>query len=966
MNQDKDSGTKNLFQYLKTISSLLLFGIACASFAWAHITLVPSRMAMALCAYGISAALLFIRDILFPSPTKQHTYHPWASLASLITIVSLACFFRLRYVCSVPISYNDEQMVQFLGYASRLLREGFTYSPLWGYASTLHTYMIALVWKVFGQSLANVRYYTAFWGILSAVTMFWWLKQLFGFREALVGGILLATSPYHQWACRAGYNTPYIPLFVMLFFGLLYKITMSAQKIPLAITAGVVFTLGMHGHWAFALEVPAAILFIAYCAITERGFLKTSWIALATLVVAITIFMTPFATYFLRDVNRSGYIRKATDCPPGGRTEKYLSNLHACLATYTASKQLQHAPSSKTVLVAGGIGGLLSIVRFKRSKAHALLVILFTTHLVGLTITQANSWYIFYLLIFWLAFAAIAGVEAWRIIASLWDSATWRILTGSAGFATLIFCAVVDYRIFFDSYIDRFPFNPGLMACHIADEICAEAQDHDLYLPKGEFNKDLGPEIGAIGAIFPKYESLKYSGLIKTSSLFFPGAPSGTHKGIVAYLPAVRFWTDVQIPRLLSLYPHTTMTLLAAPVPWCARKSPPLLKLAIPAKDLSARQGFLVEQTNAEGWAAHGYFVAEKAGTYVFNSGENCIVEIGGTPADGPIILNAGTVAIQVTGTGQPSPSLRVYRQDTGKTPIEIEGCVFNAPPTVEDVIAPCVSKPAAPAQFVYSIRETYDFNTVGINDVTDAVAVGETIVCVCRNGHLVEFNKDLSSRSIFSLGSAGNYSLTISPTGEVFAFRNGGDIIYAKTAREPPVMIKLKEIGPISGIYFDRDGMGYLLTGTKVSVYAPGRPEVLVRNVNLSVSSTPSSSMVAVGPKGDIALLDVDRQELIILRTGEAQIARITIPGAHGNSSIFACSEGEWLVGAGEEFSILNQDFKPLLYPGPGLAHTPFREPSGGTWRSCPVPCQIHRSTDGDVCIPGGSKLFRLSRQGD
>ncbi|MCX6354746.1 MAG: glycosyltransferase family 39 protein [Candidatus Aureabacteria bacterium] len=950
---------------ISRIVSLVLFIAACASFTWAHVVLIPSRGTAAAFAYAASAVLLILRDALFPGPPEHHVYRRWASPVSFAAVVCLAFFFRMRYVSSVPLSYIDEQVVQFLGYAARLMKDGFSYSPIWGYASTLHTYMIALVWKLFGQNLTNVRYYTAFFGILSTMVMFWWMKRLFGLREALIGGVLLAISPYNQWACRNGYNTCYIPLFVMLFFGLLYQMTRSARKIPLAILAGVAFALGMHGHWAFALEAPAALSFLIYCTFTERGFLRSTWLAVIILAVTTALLMTPYTRFFLRDMNRAGYITKATNPNPGARGEKYILNFRTALITYTAS--YNPLPGNKGVLAAGGIGGLLCLVRFRRSRACALLMMLFAIHLAGLTITTANRWYISYLLIFWLGFAAVAGAEAWRALESLFAFTTWRVATAGGAIAALIVCSVADYRIFFHDYIfSTMHFDPGLMACYAADDILAESKDYDIYLPKQELNNDLGFEPADLAYALPRYNFIISSGIIRTTSLFFPGTPTDAHQGLVAYPPSVPFWKNIEIPRLSSLYPHMAVTPLPAPEPWNAKLSSGLRRLAISAEDLNLRQGLRIERAAPEGWTARGYFVAEAPGTYLFKCAEGCRMEVGGTPVDGPLLLSAGTVSVQITGQGSPTPELHVSRTGPDKKAVEIARGVFNAPPEAEAAIASCISKSAVPCQFVYSNSKTYDLQKAGIDSVTDAVAVGDIIVCVRFNGELIELNKDLSRRAVYPLGGRGNYRLEVSPSGEVFAFRSETDTVYIEKAGSPPAIIKPEGIKPIKGLSFDREGNCYLLTGTKVRVYAPGHLETTVRDVDLPVSSPPPSPMVSVSPEGDILLPDADRQEFIILRASGGEPVRIAMPGFWSGFFTVATSEDEWFVRvhAKEMFVMLDRDLRPLLYPESGWEQNPFRDSSGKRGLDFSLERNIHRVAGTDICIADGLKLYIMSRQ--
>ena len=815
------------------IVSLLLFIAACAIFTRAHAIPIPSsRWTAAVLIYTASAILLMLRDVFLPPSPERPGYRRIPTWVALIVVVCVASFFRMRYVATVPIGFMQEQFAQIYDVAARLVNKGFVYFPICGYTSSLHIYMIALVWKIWGISLDGARYFIAVWGILSAAVMFWWLKQLFGVREALIGGILLAVSPYHQWACRTGHNTAYLPFFAMLLSGLLYQMTRSDKKLPLAILAGAAFTLGIHGHWAFALEAPAAVLFLAYCAITERGFFKSNRGALIMLVASTALFMTPCAAYFLCDPHRSDYIFKMANPSPGHLGMKYLSNLKSCLLTYATVRQ-PLPPANNAVLIAGGVGLLLSLIRCVRSRAHALLVIFFIVTLAGITVTRNDRAYIFYLLIYWLAFAAMAGAEAWRTLERLFTIAVWRVIVGLAIIAAVGMCAVLDYRLFFRVYACQaylMPPSPPRNACYLIEDIRSSAQDHELYLSMQNPNNDLGMEIAHLRDNLPPYAFLKSARPIRTTSLFFPGAPADTHKGLVAYLPPTLFWMNVQIPRLALLYPHIAVTAFPAPAPWDAQKSPILLKFAIPASDLHSRQGLSVEHTASGSWRSQGYFVAEETGNYLFRCGEDSRIEVGGIPADDSLTLVAGIVTVQVTGTGNPPPELLIYRLDGGKTSVEIKDCVFNAPSAAEDAIASCISKPAAQARYVYTVQKTYDLSTVGINDLSDALAFNGSVVCVRRNGELVELTPDLSPISTSPLGGGGDYCLEASPEGDIFAFRRGGETVSIKKPDLPPSSVKITGMADLKAIHFDREGKCYMFTNTKVRVCAPGKMEETLR----------------------------------------------------------------------------------------------------------------------------------------
>jgi hypothetical protein len=952
---------------ISRIVSLLLFSAACVFFTRAHAIPVPSRWTAAVLVYAAGAALLALRDVFFRPPPERPRYRRVSTWIASIAVVCVALFFRTRYISTVPLSFMREQYAQVYNVAAQLVNEGFFYFPICGYTSSLHIYMIALVWKIWGISITYARYFIAAWGVLSATVMFWWVKKLFGLRAAFLGGLLIAVSPYHQAACRAGHNVPYLPFFAMLFSGLLYQMTRSDRKMLPAILAGAAFTLGVHGHWAFTLLGAAALLFLVYCAITERGFLKSNRGALIMLAAATMLFMTPCAVYFLRYPNRADYMFRMANTAPGPGAMKYISNLRTCFVAYATSSRFLPAANT-AVLIAGGVGLFLSLIRCFRSRAHALVLIFFVVTLAGIVTTRDDIAYVSYLLIYWLAFAAIAGAEAWMALESLFPSRVWRVAAGAVAIAAIGMCAVLDYRIFFHIYAFKaqiLPPSPERSACYLVEDIRSEAKNHDLYLSMYNPNHDIGMELLHLRNHFPPYAFLKSALPIRTASLFFPGAPRGNNKGLVAYLPPTPFWTGVQIPRLALLYPHIEVTAFPAPPPWGERQSPILMKFTIPSDDLRHRRGLSVERVSRDGWLARGYFVAEKPGTYLFRCGKDSRVEVGGMPVDGPLTLAAGAVSVQVTGTKRSSPELHVYWKDEGLAPVEINGNIFNAPQAAEAAIASCISKPALPARSIYTVQKIYDLREAGIDDPSDAIAFNDTVVCVRRNGELIELTTDLSPVSTFPLGGGGDYCLEISPGGDIFAFLRGGNTVHVKKPGLPPRSVKIGGITNLQTLHFDREGRCYMLTKTKVRVCAPSEIETTLHETSLPLFPL-KPSMVAVGPEGDIALLDLYRQELVILHPGGEKISRTTILAPWQDSFILSDVGGEWFVRVLTEggFTTLDRDLAPLLYQPPAGEQNPFRESSTGRGQNFPIACKAHCLAGDGACYLWETTFVRMRRQ--
>jgi hypothetical protein len=85
---------------------------------------------MALCAYGISAALLIAREIFLPAIPQEAMLPRKLLLPALLTVIATAAFSRMRYVFSVPIGYDGEAITQTLIFSAQLVRDGLAEGPM--------------------------------------------------------------------------------------------------------------------------------------------------------------------------------------------------------------------------------------------------------------------------------------------------------------------------------------------------------------------------------------------------------------------------------------------------------------------------------------------------------------------------------------------------------------------------------------------------------------------------------------------------------------------------------------------------------------------------------------------------------------------------------------------------------------------------------------------------------------------
>lgn len=954
--------------------SILLFVAACSLFAWAHTTFDLYRWYIAVLSYGLSALLLIIRECVCYSPPRMEIRRRGVEIGALLAVIITASILRMSYIYTVRLGISDMLIGQILWFADTLLKQGFRYLPMWGHNSTGHAYVLAGIWKVFDHDFSSFRIFMGLLGVLSAGVMFWWLKRLFGIREALLGGIILAGSPFHQCLTRSGWNIIYVPLFTMLFFGVLFIMFQSKRKITLAILASFIFVLAMHLYWIFALELPAAVIFIIYCSVTERGFLKQNIRALSVMAVLTAVLMVPYVSYFTHDAgNRTAHMKEMViKREKGTVTQIFVENLRRCFTVYTTSpyvrnKQTTTPVASKAVLIAGGIGFFLCLSKFRRSRAHAMLVILFLTELAGVCLTSARFWYIFYLLLFWLSFAAIAAAEAWKMLEDYFSSKTWKVSVCLLFLTLIAASAVTDYRYYFEKfiYLDAFsvtvgPSSKDALGAYILDDIKSAIKDFDVYLPKEEREKDFGVAIFVIGEKMRNYSFIQSTKTMAINSIFFPGPPSGKSKGVMVYLPVANFWTDVVIPRLKALYPNMQVINIMPPEPWVPNDKPMLLKLMIPPENLLSRRGLKTEKSETGGWSAQGYFLAEQAGYYSFECGEGCKVEVGGAAADTPVLLAEGVVAIKVQSNGPAESKLRIFLKGAGDHKKEISGNLFNAPPSAEGLIVPCVSRSAVPGGFAFIAQTTYDLGKAGLGQLQGAIIRADgTIYCISGDGAFKELNTAFSPKRNFTLKEKGTYRLAASSSGRVLAYIKGSKTVYSLEDKGP-IPVTLEGSKEIEVLDFGKDNSLFVLSKGKILVYEDGKWGKILheREISSLFHDTPALKpySMAAGKSGEVAILDAERQELVVFSLDGKVTGRVAVPHLWTESFVRDDPDGNWYIfilprvgcmTPGD--SIYDSSLRPVLNPKYGWEKSLF-------WAS----------ERGDKQSFGNSRSFRFLINGD
>ncbi|MBI2031143.1 MAG: glycosyltransferase [Candidatus Levybacteria bacterium] len=145
----------------------------------------------------------------------------------LICALTIGFFLRI-YKLSETMSFIGDQGWFYLSAKDMVLTGkiplvGITSSHTWLHQGPYWTYILALIFKIFGFNPLIPGYFTAVVGSLSIFIIYKIVKKMFEKNTAIVSSFLYAISPLIIINERFPYHTTLIPLFTILFIYSLFK-----------------------------------------------------------------------------------------------------------------------------------------------------------------------------------------------------------------------------------------------------------------------------------------------------------------------------------------------------------------------------------------------------------------------------------------------------------------------------------------------------------------------------------------------------------------------------------------------------------------------------------------------------------------------------------------------------------------------------------------------------------------------
>jgi 4-amino-4-deoxy-L-arabinose transferase-like glycosyltransferase len=225
---------------------------------------------------------------------------------ALILIVLVSAFFNLYDLDELPPGLHHDEAFHGVDAMSILQRgehpiffeENFGREPLFSYLVAISVYLL-------GASALSIRAVSAVAGIVTVLTLYFLVKEIFSQEEdsvsryrGLLAAFILATSYWHVNFSREGLRSSLVPLFAVLTFYFLWRGVRRGEEVSFA-CSGFFLGASLYTYQAARFLPPFLILFLAYCLLLDKGFWRRYRRGLLLLLAVALITFAPLGYYFL-------------------------------------------------------------------------------------------------------------------------------------------------------------------------------------------------------------------------------------------------------------------------------------------------------------------------------------------------------------------------------------------------------------------------------------------------------------------------------------------------------------------------------------------------------------------------------------------------------------------------------------------------------------------------------------------
>jgi sugar lactone lactonase YvrE len=221
----------------------------------------------------------------------------WVLLAGVLAV---GVFFAVFRLWEFPPGLNHDAAWEGL-YAIRIL-QGMPYTPYvsaaWG-RETFTFYLRALSILILGPTKMAVQAPSVIAGVLTLPFLYWWARNMFGARFALLATLLLGVSGWHLIFSRTGWRSDFQPFFTTITCCFFIRGMLTASPLDFALS-GVALALTVNTYnaaRALPLLFPPWVLASMLQSWRWRGFLRRYGIGLATMTLTFGVTVAPLAWY---------------------------------------------------------------------------------------------------------------------------------------------------------------------------------------------------------------------------------------------------------------------------------------------------------------------------------------------------------------------------------------------------------------------------------------------------------------------------------------------------------------------------------------------------------------------------------------------------------------------------------------------------------------------------------------------
>ena len=293
------------------------------------------------CAAAAAITFTFARFFYLNRLSKQNGQvvkkRPWLSEhVDILCVLAILAFSAIFFVNlgSGPLWVADEQT--YSQWAFHMFKSGDYMTPwafgdvlMWIAKPPLFMWLMSLAYQVFGVTNFAARFWSAVFGALSLILVFYLGKKLYNVHVGLASALVLGTfSTFYVFARRAMLDVPLVFFILASIYFLLLSETKENAKRDVAL-GGLFFGLAFMTKQVAAFLIP--IIVFTYFAATGRGvkllFTKRFslfWLVAILMVAPWMIYMAlSFGQVFLQSFFVFSGITRAS-IPIEGHAESYL------------------------------------------------------------------------------------------------------------------------------------------------------------------------------------------------------------------------------------------------------------------------------------------------------------------------------------------------------------------------------------------------------------------------------------------------------------------------------------------------------------------------------------------------------------------------------------------------------------------------------------------------------------------